>query len=348
MATKDITSRENLLTTARQTANGMITDVAEVLNETNNVIEDALVQKSTDITSHQVTRRSRLPAVSWVKVGNGWNATVGLTNQAVETIGMMKARFLAPQDVLDIQANPDKYRSNQERAYIESMGQELSNTLFGNVSAGALSPTTTPPEEFAGFQYRYTALSTADTAYVLSNGHTTDDNTNTSIWFIQWAMDKVYLITPRNMEGGGLKKEDKGLVFTSGDNSTAVTSATRTAGQNPNNALWAYITEFSWNVGLAIEDQRSVKRLANIDPDHTSNDTLDEDKIIQIRNNFKGNDKIFMYCNETIFTQLQILAKDKTNVNWTGDDPFGRPQFNFLDMPVRRCDAITNVEPVLS
>ncbi len=347
MATKDITTRESLITAARQTANGMIINVAEVLNETNNVIEDAIVQKSTDITSHLVTRRSRLPAVSWVKVGNGWNATVGLSNQAVEPIGMLKARFLCPQDVMDIQANPDKYRTNQERAYIESMGQELSNTLFGNVSGGTLSPVSPPPEEFAGFQYRYASLSTSPTAYVLSNGHTADDDTNTSIWFIQWAANKVYLITPRNMEGGGIKKVDEGRVYTSGDNAVAIDGAVA-GSPNPTNSLWAYITEFSWNVGLAIEDQRAVKRLCNIDPDHAANDTLDEDKIIQIRNNFKGNEKIYMYCNETIFTQLQILAKDKTNVHWTGEDPFGRPQFNFLDMPVRRCDAITDVEPVLS
>ncbi|MGR3292489.1 MAG: major capsid protein [Candidatus Scalindua sp.] len=347
MATRDITSRESLVTAARQTANGMITNVAEVLNETLNLIEDAIVQKSTDITSHRVTRRSRLPAISWVKVGNGWNATVGLTNQAVETIGMMKARFSAPQDVMDIQANPDKYRSNQERTYIEAMGQKLEKTLFGKTSAGDLSPTTAPPEEFAGFQYRLNALSTDPTKYVISNGHTADDNTNTSIWFIQWSPTKVYLITPRNMDGGGLKKEDKGLQLVSGDNA-AVSTATPPVYPNPTNQLWAYITEFSWNVGLAIEDQRAVKRLCNIDPDLTADDTLDEDKIIQIRNNFRGNEKIYMYCNETVFTQLQILAKDKTNVHWTGDDPFGRPQFNFLDMPVRRSDAISDVEPVIS
>ncbi len=350
MATKDITSRESLLTVARQSGrDGQIQRVAEVLNETNNVIEDAIVQKSTDMTSHQVTRRSRLPAISWVKVGNGWNATVGLTNQAVETIGRMKARFLAPQGVMEIQPNPDKYRANQERAYIEAMGQELSNTLFGNFSSGSLSPTTAPPEEFAGFQYRLASLSTDPTKYVLNNGNTTG-NDNTSIWFVQWAMDKVYLITPRNMDGTGLKKEDKGLQFVSGDNAVASTTAggDKAAGQNPTNMLWAFITEFSWNVGLAVEDQRAVKRLANIDSVSGQTHTLNENKIIQIRNNFKGNDKIFMYANETIFTQLQILAKDKTNVNWTGEDPFGRPQFNFLDMPVRRCDAISNDEGILT
>ena len=346
MATKDITDRESLVTAARQTANGQIIDVAEVLNETNNIIEDAIVQKSTDITSHRVTRRSRLPAVNWVKVGNGWNATVGLTNQAVETIGMLKARFLAPREVLDIQANPDKYRSNQERAYVESMGQELSNTLFGNYSAGSLSPASVPPEEFAGFQYRYASLSTSPTAYVANNGNTSG-NDNTSIWFIQWAPNKVYLITPRNMEGGGIKKQDMGLQFVSGDNAIASVSAV-VAGQNPTNMLWAFITEFSWNVGLAIEDQRSVKRLANIDSVSGSTFTLDEDKIIEVLNDFEGNETIFMYCNKTTKTQLQILAKDKANVHWTGNDPFGRPQFNFLTSPIRRCDAISNDEGILT
>ena len=341
VTTVNIDDRENLALAAKMTHNQEIIDVAEVLNETNDPIQDAIVQRANDITSHVVARRTRLPAVNWIKVGNGWNATTGLLNQVREEMGMMKARYLCPQDVMRIQPNPEKYRMQQERAYIEAMGQELSNTLFGNVSAGSLSPAVDPPEEFAGFQYRYPSLSTADTSYVLSNGHTADINTNTSIWFVQWGAGKVYLIHPRNTDGGGLKKEDKGLTYTLGDN------ASGTAAQR-NNQLWAYISEFAWDVGLCVEDLRCVKRLGNIDPDHTATDTLDEDYIIQIRNNFKSNDTIYMYCNETVTTQLQILAKDKGNVHWGPDSPFGRPQLYFLDMPIRRCDAITNVEPVLS
>jgi len=345
MATRTLTDRENLLTAAKMTHNNEIIDVAEVLNETNDIVADAIVQRGNDITSHVVSRRTALPAVNWVKAGNGWNATTGLLNQVREEMGMLKARYLCPEDVMRLQPNPAKYRMQQERAYIESMGQELANTLVGNASGGALSPTSRPPEEFAGFQYRYNALSTSDSAYVLSNGHTADDNTNTSIWFVQWGAGKTYLIHPRNTDGGGLKKQDKGLIYTSGDNSVASTSA---SSPNPTNSLWAYITEFAWDVGLCIEDTRTVKRLANIDPDHTATNTLDEDKIIQIRNNFKSNDTIYMYCNETVFTQLQILAKDKTNVHWTENNPFGKPQMYFLDMPVRRLDAITNVEGVIA
>ncbi len=343
MADRASGDRENLLLVTRMTNNNETLDVAEVLNETNEVIEDAIVQTSTDMTSHVFSRRTSLPAVKWVKLGNGWNATTGLINQVREEIGQLKARFLAPEDIMDIQPNPAKYRMQQERAHIESMGQELSNTLFGNVAAGVLSPAASPPEEFAGFQYRYTDLGTADTNYVINNGNTTG-NDNTSIWFIQWGAGKVYLISPRNAPGG-LSKVDKGLQMVSGDNSVASTSATQ---NNPTNQLHAFVTEFAWRVGLAVEDLRTVKRLANIDSVSGSTNTLDEDKVIQIKNNFKSRDMVSMYMNETIFTQLEILAKDKVNVHWSENNPFGRPQLFFQNMPVRRSDAITNVEGILT
>ncbi len=344
MSSNALTDRENMLTAARMTHNQEIIDVAEVLNEANDVVQDAIVQRGNDITSHVVSRRTALPTVNWVKVGNGWTATSGRLNQVREAMGMLKARYQCPQDVMRLQPNPAKFRMQQERAYIESMAQELANTLFGNYSAGSLSPTADPPEEFAGFQRRYASLASADSNYVISNGNTTG-NDNTSIWFVQWGPGKVYLIHPRNTEGGGLKKEDKGLVYTSGDNSVA--SATATS-PNPTNSLWAYITEFAWDVGLCIEDTRTVKRLCNIDSVKGETHTLDEDHIIQIRNNFKTNDTIYMYANETTFTQLQILAKDKNNVHWTENNPFGKPQLYFLDMPIRRCDSISNVEGIIT
>lgn len=330
MAENELTSRENLFLAAKMTYNQEIIDVAEVLNETNDVIQDATVLRANDITSHVVARRTALPTAVWNKVGNGWDATVGRLQQARETIGMLKARYQCPEDVMRLQPNPAKYRAQQERAYIESMGQEFANTLFGNWSAGSL--TAAPPEEFDSLSTRYASISSSTATYVVNNGNTSGSD-NTSIWFIQWGPGKVYLIYPRNTEGGGIKKKDKGLNLTTGDNSSN---------------LWAYITEFSWDVGLCIEDTRSVKRLCNIDSVSTETNTLNEDYIIQIRNNFKTPGTIYMYCNETIFTQLQILAKDKTNVHWGPDSPFGKPQMYFLDMPIRRSDAITNVEATLS
>lgn len=339
MAERELTSRENLLLATKMTHNSEIIDVAEVLNETNDIIADAVVQQANDITSHVIARRTALPAPSWVKIGNGWDATTGRLNQVRETMGQLKARYQCPQDVMRIQPNPDKFRSQQERTYIEAMGQEFANTLVaGSTGAG-------PPEEFDGFMARYKTLSTTSASYVLSNGATAGSTlTITSIWFVQWRPGGCYLIYPRNAVGGGIKKEDKGLVYTLADNSSNTPTI-----EYQNKQLWAYITEFSWDVGLCIEDQRCVKRLANISTaSATDTNTLDEDKIIQVRNNFKTPGTIYMYCNETVFTQLQILAKDKMNVNYSPDSPFGRPQLYFLDMPVRRLDAIPTTETIVT
>ena len=97
MAERELTARENMLLAAKMTHNQEIIDVAEVLNETNDVINDAIVQRANDITSHVVARRTALPAPSWVKVGGGWNATVGRLQQAREQIGQLKARYQCPQ-----------------------------------------------------------------------------------------------------------------------------------------------------------------------------------------------------------------------------------------------------------
>ena len=297
-------SRENLVTAARMTHNNEIIDVAEVLNETNDVIQDAHIQRANDITSHVVSRRTNLPTPTWNKVGNGWNAGTGLVNQVRETIGMLKSRYQCPEDVMKLQPDKAKFRAQQERPHIEAIGQEFVNTLMGNWSAGTL--TNNPPEEFPSLSERYSAYSSAaniasgaaNASYVLNNGDSGQTN-DTSIWFIQWGPGKVYLITPRNSDGTGIKKEDKGLTFTAGDN------VTTTQG----NQLWAYITEFSWDVGLCIEDMRCVKRLCNIDSVVGQTNTVDEDNIIQIRNNFKyTSGTIYMYCNEQVYTQLQILA----------------------------------------
>ena len=59
MATNTMTGRENLLNIAQMSHNQEIIDVAEVLNETNDMIADAHVQQANDITSHVVSRRAR-------------------------------------------------------------------------------------------------------------------------------------------------------------------------------------------------------------------------------------------------------------------------------------------------
>lgn len=325
MPTNTLTSRDNLLVAAQMTHNNETIDVANVLDEINPFVQDAPVQEAIDITSHVVARTTSLPSASFVKVGNGWDVSLGMYSQSRESMAFIKTRYQCPEDVMRLQPSPAKYRSQRERDAVEGMSQGFANALIsGN--------TITTPEKFNGLLIRYNALSTTRTSYVVSNGSAHAANT-TSIWFIQWSPSKVYLIYPRGSANVGINKQDKGLVFTTGDD-----------GKN----LWAYITEFAWDVGLCVEDTRSVKRLCNIDTVLTDTYTIDEDKIIQILNNFRGNDQIYMYGNETVQTQLDILAKDKGNVQYLPDSPWGKGILSFRGVPFKVCDAITDTETVVA
>ena len=206
MATNTLTGRENLLNIAQMTHNQEIIDVAEVLNEVNDMVADAHVERANDITSHVFSRRTLMPVPTWTKVGAGWSPTSGLVQQLREGIATMRSRYQAPQQVLELQPNPAKVRQQQERAHIEAMAQEFSRTVIAGSMTGS-------PEEFNGLENRYTSLSStadigtgaADIQYVLDNGNTTGSD-NTSISFMQWGPGRVYLVFPRNSTGGGINQ----------------------------------------------------------------------------------------------------------------------------------------------
>lgn len=325
MATNTITSRDNLLAAAQMTHNNDTISVANVLDEVNPFAQDFPIQEAIDITSHVIARTTALPSASFIKVGNGWDAGLGTYSQSRESMAFIKARYQCPEDVMRLQPQPSKYRAQRERDQVEGMSQVFANQLISG-------STITTPERFNGLQIRYGTLSTTRTSYVLGNGST---NTGylTSMWFVQPSPSTCYLIYPRGSANVGINKKDEGRVFVSGDDSKS---------------LWAYVTEFAWDVGLCVEDTRSIKRLANIDTASGSANSINEDYIIQILNNFRGNGQIYAYCNEDTKTQLDILAKDKGNVQYLPDSPWGKGILSFRGVPIKVCDAITSTETTVS
>ena len=104
-------SRENMLTAARMTVNNRIIGVAEVLNESNDMVADAHVERANGLLSNTVSRRTALPTPTWTVAGNGWNATTALVQQAVEGIGILHDRYQIAEDILRFQPDPGRYRS---------------------------------------------------------------------------------------------------------------------------------------------------------------------------------------------------------------------------------------------
>lgn len=329
MATNTPRTTMSLLGLARQSdPSGNILDIAEVLDEVNPIFVDAPMVASNLTMSHLITRRNSLPAPTWTKINQGITPTRGRTTQVEEDIGMLEARCEIDTRILDLASDPAKVRMNEARPFIEGIGQEFANTFI----AGSR---TSSPEEFDGLETRYSALDSGTYRTVFNNGETTG-STNTSVWFVQWGESMVHLIYPKNSSTIGIVQENKGEepVFESGSTTAK---------------YYAWVTVFKLHCGLAVHDIRCIKRVANINVDRTDAQSLDEDVLIQAIHAMPFNGRgAVMYCNTDVLVQLDILAKDKTNVMYTPDGPFGRPQMTFRGIPVHRLDAITSTESIIS
>lgn len=331
MATNQPRASASLLGLGRQLDpdGNSIATIAEVLDEAQPVFVDAPMIRSNGITYHRITRRTALPAPTWTKINQGITPTRGRVQQVDEEIGTLEARCEIDERLLDIAPDPAKYRMNENRPFIEGIGQEFGNTFISGSR-------TSSPEEFDGLATRYASLdASSDYQTVFNNGETTG-STNTSIYLVQWGETTVHLIYPRNSSTIGIVQENMGReqVFESGSTTAK---------------FYAWVTRFMLKVGLAVHDVRCVKRIANINSSRSDAQSLNEDVLIEAINEFPMQARNAVgYCNRDVQVQLDILAKDKVNVFYTPDGPFGRPQMHFRGIPMHRLDSITSTESIIS
>jgi hypothetical protein len=205
------------------------------------------------------------------------------------------------------------------------MSQTLATAIFYGSNAGA-------PEQFNGLATRYN--STSDTNVWSCSGTGTGGSADlASMWIVQWGPDKVHMIYPANDSMAGLQAKDDGLLTTYDDS---------------NNPYKVYQTHFRMYAGMVVRDDRCVQRICNIETTGSSN-ILDEDYIIKaLRQMPQGGAGAIIYCNKTVMTQLDIIAKDKSNVTYTPDGPFGRPQISFRGYPIKLVDALLDTESTVS
>lgn len=305
----------------RHDPRGNLQTIAEVLNKTNLVIQDMLWREANDFWSNKTTRRSALPAGTWRQLNKGVAVESSDTVTLVDTIGQLYARSEIDVDVAKSASNPEQFRSDEDKAFVEGLGQEIASTFFyGNVL--------TAPTEFTGLAPRMDALAT--TANVLNEGGSGSDVT--SIFVVTWGANTAHMLYPRN-SAVGLEMNDLGIVD---------------ALDADNLKYRAYATEFKWNIGFAVKHTKAVGRIANIESTGASN-IFDEDNLITLLNRMVVNANTRIYCNETVMTQAEIRLKDKSNVNWSVKEGLGGvPFMQFRGIPVRKCEAILNTETALT
>lgn len=322
MATLTVASQLTLIELAKRTdPSGDLAVIAEVLTRDNEILQDAPWLEANDVFSHKTTQRFSLPTGTWRKLNAGVAAHATGTREIIETMGMLEDYSEVDKALADAAPNPKQFRNNEDSGIVEGLSQTLASTIiYGNAA--------TDTEKFTGLAPRMDAL--AHTNVFTCSGTGSDLS---SIFIVQWGENRVHLIYPRGSKSMGVERRDLG-------ESTKVNS--------DGTMYQVYRSHFKVSCGLVVRDERCIARIANIESAGSSN-LLDDDKIVQALNKMpmRGSGAV-LYANATILSQLDVLAKDKSNVNYGPADAFGRPVMYFRGIPVRKVDAILDTETALA
>lgn len=324
----------NFLTLAdwskRVDPDGNVPVVAELLSQSNEILEDALFSEGNLPTGHRVTIRTGLPTAYWRSINQGVPPSKSTTVQVDESVGMLEAYAKVDKDLALLNGNTAAFRLSEDSAFLEAMNQTQAQTLFyGNPGSD--------PRQFLGLSTRYGTISGAGNAQNILDAGGTSSN-NASIWLTVWGDNSVFCTFPKGSQAG-LVHQDQGELTVYDANG---------------NPYQAYQTHYQWKNGLVVKDWRYVVRICNINTANLVAETAAAD-IVKLMS--RALDRIpnlnlgkpAFYMNRTLFSMLRIQSLNKSqNVVdiEKGLNQFGTATnwLTFLGVPVRRVDQLLNTE----
>ena len=315
-------SNYTLLELAKRTANGNVVEIAEVLNTSKDVIQDSVWLEANQLSSHIGTRRTRLPSGSHRQANQGVSGDASSTRQVTEPIARLEGHSKIDEAILDVAPDKQLARSQEDLAYVEGMGQTLETALFyGNIAQDE--------KGIDGLSTR-SDYNTSTAANVQNSGGT--GSFTTSLYIVEWGPRMVHMVYPKASQAG-LSTTDEGRQYVPDDNDST-------------KFLFKWITKFVINYGLFINDPRYVQRICNIATTGSTGLLNDNDIIAALNKMPKagGGPTARIYANRNLKTQFDILAKDKTNVNYFVENVFGEPMTIFRTVPIRLAEGLTNAE----
>lgn len=343
MATTGVAGKVTLLDWAKSLdPNGTVAAVAELLNQTNEILLDMPFIEGNLPTGHRSTIRTGLPTAIWRQMYQGVPASKSVRAQIEDAAGMLETRSEVDRDMADLNGNTNTFRMSEAEAFVEGMNQTFCQTLiYGN--------TALTPERFMGLAPRFSAISGAANAQnIIDAGGT--GSVNTSVWLVVWGPNTVTGFFPKGSKAG-IFHEDLGLID---------------AFDASNNRFRAYADHWQWKAGLCVRDWRYVVRICNIDTtDLTTQATTQANTAATLliklmiramaRIPFMNKGKAVFYANRTVREMLAIQALDKSQnalaimpaVNQFGDTApgsAGNGILNFFGVPVRTVDQILSTE----
>src|SRR5262245_38158084 len=116
------TINPTLLDLAKMTdPNGTIATIAEILNETNEILDDMSWIEGNLPTGHRTTMRAGIPMPTWRKLYGGVQPNKGTTVQVTDSCGMLEAYAEVDKALADLSGNTSAFRLAEDKAHIEGL-----------------------------------------------------------------------------------------------------------------------------------------------------------------------------------------------------------------------------------
>lgn len=310
---------------------GKVPTIVELLNQSNEVLQDMVFREGNLPTGHRTTVRTGLPAVAWRLLNQGVVPSKSTTAQIDEQAGMLEAWSEVDKDLYLLNGSLPSFRLSEARAFIEAMNQEFTRVLFyGN---GGVNP-----EQFTGLSVRYGLSTAGNGANVIKAGSV--DTDNASIWLIAWGDETIAGIFPKGSKAGLLHEDfgEQTIVMTAG---------------MPGSRMRGLQERFQWKAGIALKDWRYVVRICNIDVSLTDAAAIktiitNMETAVETIPNRLG--KPVFYMNRTMRRLLRREARESVGSGGglTYENFDGKRVLMFGDVPVRLVDQLLNNEALVS
>ena len=306
----------------------VVSDIIEMLNQVNPILNEMMVQECNDGTKHLTTIRTGIPSGTWRRLYQGVQPSKSTNKQVNDTTGMLEAWSEVDSKLVRLSKNPSQFRLNEAQAFIEGLAQDMATTIFyGN--------TDTDPEQFMGLAPRFSSLSAENGSQIIDGGGTGADNT--SIWMVTWGDRTCHGLFPEGSQAG-LSRNDIG----------------EETKELSDGSMYRVMREqFMWDLGLSVRDWRYVTRIANIDVSNMQAGSVDLYGLLrqgywqgQQRRVAGGRQAI--YCNKDVLEQLDALATNAgASDNFIRLRPMeiqGEEVLTYRGIPLRETDALLNTE----
>jgi len=309
---------------------GNTANIVEILNMTNEVLDDMSWQAGNLLTGNRTTIRSGLPTPTWRKLYGGVQPSKARNVQVTDGCGMLEAYAEVDKALADLNGNSASFRLTEDRAFIEGINQELASKIFyGNEAL--------QPETMTGLAPRFNSLSAENADNIVNAAGVGADNT--SIWLCVWGPNTGFGIVPKGSKAG-LQVTDKGQV--------TVENVDGAGGRAE-----MYRTHYRLDAGLTIRDWRYFVRIANIDVSDLN--TLANTKniltwLVQAAERIPtfGMGRAVFYVNRTIREKLRLGILERVSNSLTFENVAGKRVIAFDGIPVKRCDSILLTEALVA